>query len=126
MIIFIILSVLILKILLWYAKCAIVYRSEQKYEEHPLFTFKQLKKFVISGNITVSNWNGDETICFKETNSKNYYWIGTHSYFDFLRLFALYEIQTNKKNKLVEKKDVQKEEILRKMQGALKQNNENS
>ena len=119
MIIFIILSVLILKILLWYAKCAIAYRSEQIYEERSLFTFKQLKKFVISGNITVSSWN--EGICFKESNSKNYYWIGTRSYFDFLRLLALYEIQTNKKNK-----KSKLDENLRKMQDALKQNNENS
>lgn len=116
---------MIFAFLVWYAKCALIYRLEQEDEHIPLFTYKQLKKLVLSGNISLSNW--DESICFTESDNTKYSWIGTYSYFDFLRLYILQETRRIKTEKSKPKeKDEEKEQLLRKMQDILNQKNEKS
>lgn len=119
----IILAVLILTFFIYYAKGEIYYRLEQIEKHHSLFTYRQLKNLVLSGDITV--YEEDVSIRFHEPNSTKYSWIGTYSFFDFLRLYIFQEtqrIKAEKSNKPVEK-NTEKEQLLQKMQDVLNQKN---
>ena len=114
MLLFILLSMIMLTILL-YIILSIVYRYQNKENRTPLFTYKQLKPLLLLDKISIS---GDIIYILYDRippyYSTRYDRVGTHSYFDFLRLKWLYNYQVERLKDLERKQ--RKAEVLQRIQ----------
>ena len=115
MLLFILLFMVMLTVILLYIILSIVYRYQNKEDRTPLFTYQQLKSLLLLDKISIS---GDIIYILYDRippyYSTRYDRVGTHSYFDFLRLKWLYNYQVERLRDL--ERQQHKAEVLQRIQ----------